>query len=92
VPHRPAKKLFSPAGIGCLIFVLGAIVGLIAGYIWGNAQTYASDTGHVYRGDARGMLVLARAFGGALLGGAVALVIASLWRNMGRRRKQSRKE
>jgi xanthine/uracil permease len=82
------RKLFSPAGIGCFIFVLGSIAGFIGGFIWGNAQVYTSDTGYVYRGDARGMLVMARALGGALLGGVVASVVAFLWRRRGAERNQ----
>lgn len=92
MPDRADKKLFSSTGIGCLVFALGAIVGLIGGFMWGNAQVYTSDTGHVYRGDARGMLVFARAFGGAILGGMVASVIAFLWRASARRRAERHEE
>jgi len=73
-------KTQSAAGIGCLAFTIGAVVGFAVLYVWSNSRIHTTHTGHVLRGEHRAMVVIGDAFLGAIAGGSVVSIIALVWR------------
>jgi hypothetical protein len=80
VANSSNRKRTSATAFGCLFFILGALGGCAAGYVWARSQVQMDPSGHVLTGEHRAMMVFARAMVGGLAGGAAASIAALLWR------------
>jgi hypothetical protein len=78
-PHAADNK------VGCLPFLLGAILGFLVVLLWSRSQVYMMGN-VVIRGESRSRLVFAYAGVGAIAGGFVVSVISVVLRKWRRRR------
>lgn len=83
-------KIHSATGVGCLAFIVGAVVGFVALYIWSNSQVHTAGSGYALRGDHRAMQVIGDALFGAFVGGSVVSAIALVRRWLKKRRAEFR--
>ena len=59
-------------------FAIGALLGLVVGYIWSNSQVHTLPSGILLRGEYRSMNVIGDALQGGFIGGIVFAVIEKL--------------
>ena len=67
-------------GVGCLPFIIGAVIGFALGFAWGDSRDHVIGQNYVVRGEHRGMLVIGDAVIGALIGGFAVYVAARIRR------------
>ncbi len=74
-PKKPDK-------VGCLPFLLGAVLGFVLALLWSRSQVHTMGADYVIRGEPRIMLVFTHAMLGAVFGGFVVTLIAKLRRKL----------
>jgi hypothetical protein len=88
MPADTAPKRRSTATLGCLTFVVGAILGFIVAFMWSNSQVHTLGS-QVLRGENRGRIVFAHAGLGGILGGFLVSGIVVVRRKLNDRRRSS---
>jgi hypothetical protein len=81
MPKEADPKRKSTAALGCLTFIVGAVLGYVIAFLWSNSQVHMLGSQEL-RGELRTRTVFAHAFLGAIVGGLLVSGIAVIRRKL----------
>ena len=77
-----AREAQKPAKVGCLPFLLGALLGFVIAFLWSRSQVHTMGSGHVILGESRMRLVFTHSMLGAVFGGLMVTLVVMVRRKL----------